>query len=124
MPTPPLNAKQQSTIAAFAAVAIASAMVYWVAAGGMSGRLIEIDRAEPLPYEFLTDVNEAKWPELAQLPDVGEVLARRIVESRENEGQYRSQEDLLRVRGIGQVKLARIAPHLVPLPDERAMVGK
>lgn len=98
-------------------------MVYWVAAGGMSDRLIEIDRAEPLPYEFLTDVNQADWAELAQLPDVGEVLARRIVESRENEGQYRTQEDLLRVRGIGRVKLSRMAPHLVPLPDERAMVG-
>ncbi len=63
------------------------------------------------------------WPELAQLPEVGEVLARRIVEMRNQRGAFRTQDDLLDVNGIGRVKLSRIAPHLLPLPDERAMVG-
>ncbi len=89
----------------------------------MSGRLVEVDRTEHVPYEFLVDVNKAQWAELAQLPEVGEVLARRIVETREQRGPFRTQEDLLEVTGIGRVKLSRMAPHLIPLPDERAMVG-
>ncbi|MDA8745422.1 helix-hairpin-helix domain-containing protein [Rubripirellula amarantea] len=120
---PLLRAREQSVVATFVAVALAAALVWWVVAGGMSGRLIEIDRVAPLPYEFLVDVNAAEWPELAQLPEVGEVLARRIVETRGDRGPFRTREDLLEVRGIGQVKLSRIAPHLLPLPDERAVAG-
>lgn len=118
-----LSPREQSTIATIAAVALAIVVVWWAASGGMSGRLIEVDRAEPLPYEFLVDVNSAEWPELAQLPEVGEVLARRIVETRQQRGPFRTQEDLLEVSGIGRVKLSRMAPHLLPLPDERAIVG-
>jgi competence protein ComEA len=85
--------------------------------------LIEVDRAKPVPYEFLVDVNAAEWPELAQLPEIGEVLARRIVETRDQRGPFRTQDELLEVDGIGRVKLSRMAPHLLPLPDEGAMVG-
>jgi len=46
--------------------------------------------------------------ELALLPGVGSVLARRIVEERRVRGHFESVEDLLRVRGIGPVKLAAI----------------
>lgn len=124
MPKLFFNLRDQSTIATLVAVALATGAVAWVAMGGLSGRLIEIDRAAPVPYEFLVDVNQAEWPELAQLPEIGEVLARRIVETREAQGPFRTQDDLLEVNGIGRVTLTRIAPHLLPLPDERAMVGK
>ena len=120
---PILNQRLQSTVASIVAVLLAGMLVWWVMAGGRSGRLIEIDRAEPVAYEFLVDINSAQWPELAQLPDIGEVLARRIVETREAQGPFRSQQDLLRVRGIGRVKLLRMAPHLLPLPDDTTMVG-
>ncbi|WP_197529015.1 helix-hairpin-helix domain-containing protein [Aeoliella mucimassa] len=118
-----LDARQQSTVASLAAVGLAIGLVWWVVAGGQSGRLIEIDQAEPVPYEFMVDLNTATWPELAQLPEVGEILARRIVETRETEGPYRTQQDLLKVRGIGQIKLLRMAPHLLPLPDDTAVAG-
>ncbi|WP_425399385.1 hypothetical protein [Aeoliella sp.] len=39
----------------------------WLVAGGRSGRLIEIDEAEPVPYEFLVDVNAADWPAVTSL---------------------------------------------------------
>ena len=119
-----LQPREQSTVATIVAVAIAVGLVWWVVEGGMTGRLIEIDQAEPIPYEFLVDVNEAEWPELAQLPEVGEVLARRIVAQRESRGSYRSQDDLLDVDGIGRIKLSRISPHLVPLPDDEAMASR
>ena len=123
MPKPLVDARMQSTVASLVAVMLAVGLVYWVVAGGKSGRLIEIDQAAPLPYSFLVDVNKAEWAELAQLPSVGEVLARRIVETRETEGPFRSQQDLLKVRGIGDLKLEQMAPHLLPLPDDATMVG-
>jgi competence protein ComEA len=78
--------------------------------------LIEIDRAPPIEIDFRVDVNQAKWPELALLPGVGETLARRIVESRDSDGPFLVPGDLLRVPGIGPVKLEEIAPYLLPLP--------
>jgi competence protein ComEA len=124
MPKPLLQPREQSTVATLAAVALAIGIVAWIIKGGLSGRLIEVDRAEPVPYEFLVDVNQAEWPELAQLPEVGEVLARRIVETRNERGPFRTQDDLLEVGGIGRVKLSRMAPHLLPLPDDAAMVSQ
>lgn len=124
MAEPLIQREHQMTLAVMVLVALAIGAVWWVVAGGPTARVIEIDRAEPLPYEFLVDVNQAGWPELAQLPEIGEILARRIVETRERRGGFSSPEDLLEVNGIGRVKLARITPHLLPLPDERAIVGK
>ena len=50
------------------------------------------------------DVNRAPAFELEGLPGIGEVLARRIIAGR----PYSSVEDLLRVEGIGEGKLAAI----------------
>lgn len=124
MPQPFLRPKEQSTIAAAMAVLLAVGLVWWVVAGGMSGRLVNVERQPTLEYQFLVDVNTATWPELAQLPEVGEILARRIVEVRETRGPFRTQKDLLEVGGIGRLKLARMAPHLLPLPDERVVAGQ
>lgn len=84
-------------------------------------RLIEIDRAEPRVARFQVDPNTADWPELAQLPGIGETLAQRIVESRETEGLFLDHEDLRRVRGIGPKTLDRMRPYLLPMPEARAL---
>jgi competence protein ComEA len=95
----------------------------WFVQGGQDGRLIEIDRAEPVEIVYKVDINRAPWPELAQLPQVGETLARRIVEQREVNGPFRDHDDLLRVRGIGPKTLDGIRPYLLPTPDAEAMAG-
>ena len=51
------------------------------------------------------DVNSADAQLLSALPGVGEVLARRIVASREQYGKFENAEALLRVDGIGKGKL-------------------
>src|SRR4051812_49274779 len=99
---PVLRRMDQAVIALLVTVALAGMGLYWVARGGPRGELIEIDRAEPLTARYLVDINKAQWPELAEVPDVGEVLARRIVESRETQGPYKDHGDLLRVRGVGR----------------------
>jgi competence protein ComEC len=52
----------------------------------------------------LIDLNSASLQELESLPGVGSVLARRIVEGR----PYRTVDDLLKVKGIGEKRLAEI----------------
>ena len=47
------------------------------------------------------DLNRASAVELQQLPGIGPVGARRIVEERETGGPYRSIADLVRVAGFG-----------------------
>ncbi|MEQ8850070.1 helix-hairpin-helix domain-containing protein [Botrimarina sp.] len=108
----------QAVIALLTAILLAGAAAWWVRAGGLRGELVDIDRAAPLGYEFLVDVNRADWPELAQLPGIGPVLAKRIVATRSREGGYRTPDDLRRVPGIGPRKLEAIRRHLLPLPDD------
>lgn len=124
MPRPLLRRLDQLTVAALALAGIAGVAGWWVVRVGGGEGVVEIDRATPLEYQFLVDVNQAEWPELAQLPDIGEVLARRIVASREVDGPFRSPEDLTRVRGIGPRRLARMNKYLAPLPDEHAIAGQ
>jgi competence ComEA-like helix-hairpin-helix protein len=58
------------------------------------------------------NLNTAEWYELAQLPGVGEGLARRIIEYRKNAGRPLRVHDLIAVKGIGRRTLERISPHL------------
>ena len=90
---------------------------------GVHGGLIEIDRAEPLVARFQVDINAATWPELAQVPEIGEVLARRIVEAREKGGRFVDHADLLRVNGIGPRTLERMEPFLLPMPGQEEVAG-
>jgi len=68
--------------------------------------------------ESKVDPNTANWAELASLPGIGEVLAKRIVEHRQgkaaapNEPTFRRPEDLEAVRGIGPKTVAKLAKHL------------
>jgi competence protein ComEA len=114
---PVLRHADQAAVAVLVLAALVGMGVYWVVQGGPRGELIEIDRAEPLVARFRVDINSAGWPELAQLPTVGEVLARRIVESRHDDGAYDDHEDLLRVNGIGPRTLQRMKPYLLPMAD-------
>jgi len=106
---------EQATIAALVGCALAGMLAWWLAQGGAGGRLIDIDDAPPLVASFRVDVNRADWPELSQLPGVGEVLARRIVEYRTAHGPFRSVGDLRRVSGIGPVTFRRLEEFLLPV---------
>ena len=117
-----LRRGEQLAAAVLTLVALAGLLLAWWLQGGASGELLEIDRAEPRPIQFVVDVNAATWPELTLLPDVGETLAKRIVDSRESEGPFRDLEDIQRVRGIGPKTLDKLRPYLLPLPADEAIV--
>jgi competence protein ComEA len=54
------------------------------------------------------DVNKAGVDELAGLPGIGEATAKAIVAFRQANGPFRSPEDLMQVKGIGEKKLDAI----------------
>ncbi len=105
------------------ALALAGMAGHWVWQGRLRGRVIEIDRAEPIAIELKIDVNRADWPELALMPSIGEQLARQIVADRQENGPFRDVNDLLRVRGIGPRTLEAMRPYLLPMADLEATAG-
>ena len=58
------------------------------------------------------DINTADTAELERLPNVGPVLARRIVAERDAHGSFRSIEELSRVKGIGPTLWSALAPYV------------
>lgn len=121
---PLLKRFDQAIVAALGMLALVSVAGYWMAQGGMRGRLIEIDRAPRQTATFQLDINAAQWPEFSVLPGIGEALARRIVESRDAEGPFADVEDLRRVRGIGPKTLEQVRPYLRPLPEMKNVAGR
>jgi competence protein ComEA len=105
-------------VAVFVLFGLFSTIAWWGLRGGLRGGLVELERAERKTAHFEVDINSADWPELIQLPQIGQTLAKRIVESRRLHGPFRDHEDLLRVRGLGPKTLDRIRPHLRPMPDQ------
>lgn len=120
---PLLRRADQAVVAVAVFASLAAMGAYWVVQGGLTGELIEIDRAAPLSAKFLVDINQAAWPELAELPEIGPTLARRIVESRESAGPFADHDDLRRVRGIGPLTLERMKPYLLPMPGRGDVAG-
>jgi competence ComEA-like helix-hairpin-helix protein len=110
-----------------AAVFIAGSLLaiggYWVWQGRIRGRLVEIERAEPIAIETKIDINQADWPELCLMPGIGESLAQRIVEDRTENGPFLELSDLRRVRGIGPITLEGMKPYLLPMPGLKETVG-
>ena len=53
-------------------------------------------------------INTADEKKLDELPGVGPVMAKRIIEYRNEHGPFESVDDLTKIRGIGEEKLAKI----------------
>ena len=62
------------------------------------------------------DINRAGAEELETLPGIGPTLARQIVEDRTANGPFKSPEDLLRVKGMGQAKLEKVKGMIIVRP--------
>lgn len=58
------------------------------------------------------EINTATVAELEQLPQIGPVLADRIVNYRSVYGAFKTIEDITKVKGIGEKKLNKIKPYI------------
>jgi competence protein ComEA len=119
-----LRPGDQRTLAALLAGGLALLAAAWCRHGGHRSGLVDIDRAAPLVAKFQVDVNRADWPELIQLPGVGEVLAQRLIAERQQNGAFQNLDDLARVRGIGPRTLERIKPYLLSIPAEQDVASR
>lgn len=68
---------------------------------------------EVAPRRTLIDVNHADAEELEKLTGIGPALAQAIIAEREENGDFCSIEDLLRVKGIGESKLEAFRHEIV-----------
>jgi competence protein ComEA len=61
----------------------------------------------------VVNINDADAGQLALLPRVGPALSERIIEFREENGEFKSPEDLMLVRGIGEKTFEMMAPFII-----------
>lgn len=118
-----LRRADQATLAVAVVLCLAAMAGYWLYHGGPAGRVVDIERAEPLQADFQIDVNSAYWFEFAQIPNIGETLGRRIVDERERNGPFFDHQELQqRVSGIGPKTLETMRPYLLPMPPAGTIV--
>jgi competence protein ComEA len=63
-------------------------------------------------FTGVVNVNTATAAELEMLPGIGASRAQAVIEAREAKGGFKSLDDLLEVKGIGEASLAKLRPHL------------
>ena len=58
------------------------------------------------------NINTASVEQLVELPGIGPALAARIVEHRQKAGAFKSVQELMNVKGIGERSFQKLQPYL------------
>ena len=59
------------------------------------------------------DLNRAGFYDLQRLPGIGPVIAERIVAYRDSGGEFKTVDDLLKIKGIGPAKLEKLKDNVI-----------
>ncbi|UCC95128.1 MAG: ComEA family DNA-binding protein, partial [Candidatus Omnitrophota bacterium] len=85
--------------------------------GGSLLRFFNVSLKEPYSQKIIVpasavNINTATQSQLENLPGVGAIIARRIIEYRTQYGKFNALEDLKKVKGIGEKKLEILKAHV------------
>ncbi len=69
--------------------------------------------AESVQPSGVVNINTASSEELELLPRVGPALAGRIIEFREANGPFRTVDEILAVKGIGESSFEKLEPFII-----------
>lgn len=58
------------------------------------------------------NINSASAKELSELPGIGEVTAEKIIEFRELNGSFKTAEEIMKVKGIGEKKFNELKEYI------------
>src|SRR5438093_1213915 len=116
-----MTSKAQGIVRAAAALILPATVVASVLLTSMSGSLSPqaaprraaagAKAGAPAESETKTaavDINSADVEKLTSLPGIGPAIAQRIVDYRKEHGPFKSVDELVNVRGIGERLLARL----------------
>jgi competence protein ComEA len=96
---------------------------HWLGCAADGGAPRDLSGDERLLLGLPLDLNRATARELAFVPGLSPVLGAEVVAEREAGGPYPTVEALLRVRGIGPVRLERSRPWLTVAPGPVGMAN-
>lgn len=71
-----------------------------------------ISETLPQGVHFPMNINTADVEALCLLDGIGEKTAEKIIDYREENGNFKTKEDLKNVKGIGDKKLQEISPYI------------
>jgi competence ComEA-like helix-hairpin-helix protein len=83
-------------------------LAFWTVSCSRETVHYQSSKNENLISQKLVNINTASETELRQLPHIGDVLAKRIVEFRQTNGPFRRPEHLLLVDGISDSRYNEI----------------
>jgi len=77
-----------------------------------NGENVILEDTEGKEEPTMININKAKQDELTQLPGIGDAMAQRIIEYREQNGNFQQIEDIQNVSGIGEAKFEKIKENI------------
>lgn len=77
-----------------------------------NGRDFKKSKKDSLPAEKSIELNSASVQSLMRLPGIGPKTAERIIEYRNSKGGFSSLDELMNVKGIGEIKLGKIIKYI------------
>ena len=81
-------------------------------AGFVSAPVFAADNPAATSIVETVHLNQATAEELQALPGIGPALSERIIAYRTEHGPFKSIDQLIEVKGVGEAKLAKFRDHL------------